>query len=196
MLKFVDNFAIVKKKGDDLQAVASTASIDRDGEKILPTAFQGRIETFRANPVLMANHLHRSDSGRPTIIGSAENLEVTESSLLFNPKFASTPLAQEWKTLFDEGHARAFSVGFIPIKGEMIDDTFTHTEVELLEISAVSVPSNREALMREFSEDDLSKIAEMLSKEKAGKELETLLLKMKRQHIADDILEYVRNRGN
>jgi hypothetical protein len=47
---------------------------------------------------------------------------------------------------------RAFSVGFIPVKGNWQESkgkrVFIHEEIELLEISAVPVPSNRSALAR------------------------------------------------
>ena len=152
-IKLVDNFLCVKKVEDNnLSAVASNATIDRDGEIILPSAFVKRLDTYRKNPVIMSSHVHRSMDARPTIIGSAKRIDVTDDALDFDMQFASTPLAKEWNTLFKEGHAKAFSVGFIPRKGENREyegkDIYTHTEVDLLEISAVSVPSNPDALSR------------------------------------------------
>lgn len=153
-LKTASNFVAVKDIDKDgvLSAVASNAAIDRDGESIEPDAFEASLETYRKNPVILANHTHVTFDGSPSIIGSARRIEVRDSQLEFDMKFASTPLGKTWQTLFDEGHAKAFSVGFIPVKGvtkkNNDQSVYTHTEVELLEISAVSVPSNREALSR------------------------------------------------
>ena len=151
--KHVVNFVSVKAiKDNSLTAVASNATIDRDGESILPTAFLNHLDLFRGNPVILANHTHRSLDGFPTIIGSADRIEVKDDALEFDMTFATTPLAQQWQSLFTEKHAKAFSVGFIPVNGELkeIDDhsVYVHTEVELLEISAVGVPSNPDALRK------------------------------------------------
>lgn len=159
MTKQISNFASVTKIADDgtLSAIASTASMDRDGEVIEPSAFEGNLDLFRKNPVILSQHMHRSANGRPTIIGSAKDVVLTKNQLSFDMTFASTDLGQEWKTLFDEKHARAFSVGFIPLKGETREakgvKAYHHTEVELLEISAVGVGSNRDALSRGMDDD-------------------------------------------
>jgi uncharacterized protein len=151
MLKCFSDYMAVKGSNEGvLSALASTATQDRDGEVILPTAFM--LDAYRRNPVILANHTHRTHDGSPSIIGSAHRIEVKDGALEFDMKFASTPLGQQWKTLFDEGHARAFSVGFIPKKGDWQERggkaVYVHTEVDLLEISAVGVPSNPDALRR------------------------------------------------
>jgi len=69
-------------------------------------------------------------------------------------KFATTALGEEYWQLYRDGHMRAFSIGFIPLKWVSDDQQRnrwggplrTYTEIELLEISAVAVPSNRSAL--------------------------------------------------
>jgi HK97 family phage prohead protease len=152
--KQLANYAAVKEIRSDgtLSAVASTPSLDRDGEIITPKAFERHLERYKANPVIMAAHTHRSMSGMPTIIGSASRIEVKRNALEFDMRFAKTEIAKAWQSLYEDGHAKAFSVGFIPIHGdwkEQDDESvFTYDEVELLEISAVAVPSNPDALMR------------------------------------------------
>lgn len=163
-IKSVGNFATVKGKveGGKLTAVASSASVDRDGEVILPSAFAKHLDRYRANPVILASHTHRSPDGTPTIIGSATRIAIEEATLVFDMAFARTPLAQQWQSLYEDGHARAFSVGFIPIAGEWKEqaegNVYVWTEVELLEISAVPVPANPEALVRDLDGKELERL--------------------------------------
>lgn len=166
--KCVANWATVKSMQDGhLTAVASNATLDRDGEVILPSAFTRHLDVYRANPVILAAHVHRGYEGTPTIIGSATRIEAADEALMFEMTFARTPLAQQWQSLYEDGHARAFSVGFIPLDGEWRDPpssngkagaVYVHTEVELLEISAVAVPANRDALARDFDPAELERL--------------------------------------
>lgn len=162
LIKSVGNYMkVVSCKEGKLSAVASDATEDRDGEVILPAAFGKSLDRYRANPVILAAHTHRSLDGTPTIIGSATRIDVTQDALTFDMLFAKTPLAQQWQSLYEDGHARAFSVGFIPKEGEWKQaadggrGVYVHTEVELLEISAVPVPANPNATARDVDEAQL-----------------------------------------
>lgn len=153
-------FATVKQIEEDtreIEAVASTPDLDRDGDILKPTAFKKTIGSFKSNPVILATHQHRLADGKSPVIGSAipEAVRITDQELAFRMRFAGTALGEEYWQLYRDKHMRAFSVGFIPLKWE--DDTDqstryrtvrTYTEAELLEISAVPVPSNRRALAR------------------------------------------------
>ena len=163
MIKCVENYAMVKKaENGKLTAVASNARKDRDGEVILPSAFTQHLESYRANPVILASHAHRSFDGTPTIIGSADKIALQDDALVFEMTFAKTDLADQWRSLYENGHARAFSVGFIPMAGDWKeqdgDSVYVHTEVELLEISAVAVPANPDAVSRSVDEKILEKL--------------------------------------
>lgn len=165
--KCIENCAIVKRaENGTLTAVASNASLDRDGEIILPTAFTKHLDRYRANPVILAAHTHRSFDGWPTIIGSAAKIAIEEGELWFEMRFAETDLAKQWQSLYESGHAKAFSVGFIPMAGDfkqMPDKSasvYVHTEVELLEISAVAVPANPEAVARGLDRDEIEQIVD------------------------------------
>ena len=164
-LKQIDNFLTVKsaEKGK-LSAVASTPAVDRDGEVLLPAAFAEDLAKYRANPVIMAAHQHRSDSGMPTIIGSAGRIEIEDDALVFEMTFARTEVAKAWQSLYEDGHARAFSVGFIPKEGEWKEQgdesVYVFTRVELLEISAVAVPANPEAVARGIDPDEIKNLVD------------------------------------
>jgi HK97 family phage prohead protease len=144
----------INRENRTLDVIASTGDVDRDGEIILPSAFTKNLESFRTNPCILACHQHRLESGESPVIGSAiiETILVTDKDLRFKMRFAETNLAENYWKLYRDGHMKAFSVGYMPLKGEVREiksgKVFVHTEVELLEVSAVPVGSNRAALAR------------------------------------------------
>lgn len=142
-------------------AIATDGSIDRDGERIDPKGWD--FDNFNKNPVLMWAHDYRQEP-----IGKVTNIRKERGKILFTPKFA-VDVSERAKQIFDlykGGYLNAFSVGFIPKEWKDNDDgngkrIRTFTETELLEISAVPVPSNARALVlaREAKnfDDDLLK---------------------------------------
>ncbi len=164
-------FAMVKDINEQdrtLEAVASTGDRDRHGDIILPAAFTETLPSFKANPVILATHQHRLSTGSSPVIGSAfpDSIKISENEVTFRMQFATTDLGEEYWKLYFEKHMRAFSVGFIPIewadeKDENQGYIRTYTKIELLEISAVPVPSNRQALARIkglYQEDEITEI--------------------------------------
>ena len=171
-------FAKVKsidEQARTIDAVASTREMDRQGDIVLPSAFAERIDSFKANPVILATHQHRLDNGSSPVIGSAvpESIRIGDNDVTFTMQFAETVLGEEYWQLYKGKHMRAFSIGFIPLewtdeKDENLGYIRTYTKIELLEISAVPVPSNRRALVRAkgyFDSDDIGDIAEDIRKE-------------------------------
>jgi len=145
----------INEQARTIDAVASTSELDRDKDVILPIAFKESLDAFKANPVILACHQHRLPSGSSPVIGSAmpESIKIGEKEVTFTMGFAETALGQEYWQLYRDKHMRAFSIGFIPIeyedkKDEKLGWVRTYTKIELLEISAVPVPSNRSALAR------------------------------------------------
>lgn len=144
-----------------LTAVVSTPNPDRYEEIVEPKAFKKRLASFKANPVFCAGHVYVGMSGEPTVIGHWSDLDVTGEGLVGTAKFAATPLAEQYWTLFRDGHMKAFSVGWLTYAWEMKSYTVgdppekknlrTFTDVELIEISAVAIPANRESLVRAAS---------------------------------------------
>ena len=173
-MKFIDNYAKVEKVyGNKLSGIASSPALDRDGERIVPGAWIQGLFRYRQNPVVIAAHVHRSDSGSPTIVGKVLKIQVQDGRLEFTMEFAPTENGREWAKLYAGGYARAFSVGFIPLDGEVDKDgIYTITRAELLEISCVAVPANPEALVvsrsKGYSPDRLALADEL---ERLGKTL-------------------------
>jgi HK97 family phage prohead protease len=145
--------------GPDVVARISTATLDRDGDVMLPSGI--RTEAYRKNPVVLLQH----DQNRP--IGKAVNIRTTSRGITADMVFAKRPETHpeqvEWmpdtvKSLMQQGVLSAFSVGFIVPDGgmraanakdiERFGDGLQRviTEWELTEFSVVSVPANRDAL--------------------------------------------------
>lgn len=162
-IKSVANAVTLSRDGG--RAVASTATLDRHDEIILPSAFAKRIGAYLRNPVLLAAHTNVTWSGAPSVIGRAADLRLTDLDLSFLPEFAPTTNGNDWKILYEGGFASAFSVGIIPFageyrkikKGEGKRTVYVYTDVELVEISAVPVGANPDALMQSFGSKSLKR---------------------------------------
>jgi len=131
-----------------MTVIASTETPDRMGDSLKVNDWD--FKAFKKNPVLQAGHDYRPQF----TIGVAKNIRVEGKKVLFEPEFHNiTALAREIKEMFEQGMLKAWSVGFIPGREE-------GEKNELLEVSAVAVPANSEALvmakgMNETEEKDL-----------------------------------------
>lgn len=145
----------INEQERSIEFVCSTGNVDRYEEIIDPSAFKELLPVFETNPVFLAGHQHSSFTGEPTVIGHWRDLKITSDGLVGKAHFANTPLAETYWQLYIENHMRAVSVGFITHEWEMREinknKIRVFTKVELIEISAVAVPANREALARAAS---------------------------------------------
>jgi len=133
------------------EVVISTTAVDRDGEVVL--AKGGVFENFMKNPVVLWAHKHDDAP-----IGRALWIKQGNKKITAKVKFAETEQAEEVYKLYSGGFLNAFSIGFISNKShrpepkeiaklpEWANVWRVIDEWELLEFSAVPVPSNPEAL--------------------------------------------------
>ena len=133
----------------DILIPVSTASVDRDGEVVEPLAFKKTLPKFMKRPVLVASHDYRDLTSQ---IGEWTKLKIGESGVEGKPKYYINEGNEQadWGFKLASKGMAAFSIGFIPKIWEDGDGVKeprrTYKEVELLEISQVIVPSNREAI--------------------------------------------------
>jgi len=159
-IKYFENFAAIKSKGEIITALASSDAIDRDGEVICHGAFSDSLDSFVKNGTILACHQHRLADGTPPMIGRPLTAKYTNDGLEVQFKLGQGELAQKWRVAREDGTWRGVSVGFIPVKGEnrTIKDTnipaYHHTKAELLELSAVPVGSNRDATLRSYQDNE------------------------------------------
>lgn len=122
---------------------ANTTAKDRTGDVVTAQAWAKGIENFRKNPVMLYQHKHDCPIGR------FDKITVDKKGIYVE---GSVSEAAEKNygihTLIKDGALKSFSVGFRVKDGKYNreDDTMLITDVELLEISVVSVPANQESL--------------------------------------------------
>lgn len=144
-------YGVTLRSRDDFSrsfwAVASTEEADRDGDVIVASGWE--LDNFRKNPVVL--FARRYDS--PPIAKALET-RIRQGKLMFKLQFASRseyPFADTIYRLYRGGFLKSFSVGFIPkdweeLRGAAKGRLFKRQE--LVEISAVPVPSNPNALAK------------------------------------------------
>ena len=136
------------EQGEPMAFVISTDEVDRHGDVIAADGWN--LDSYRNNPVFLWAH----DYARP-VIGKAVDVWKESHRLMAKIRFAPTDFAQEVAALYETGYQRGVSVGFKPLKYEERRHEKTGAflgirflEQELLEVSAVPVPANRNALRR------------------------------------------------
>lgn len=127
-----------KEPSGEFEAIISAPTLDRDGEIIDAGAFQKGPGGLPASIPIHAFHDFNDPIGRGTP-------EYRDDVLYVRGKFASTPRAQEIRSLVAEGVVANMSVGFMAPEREAKDGVTHILAAELLEASFVSVSSNREA---------------------------------------------------
>lgn len=160
----------------DVQVIASTASVDRHGD-IVDQVWQ--LDSYRTNPVILWAH----DPNTPPV-GRAVSVEVQQTengpALLASIKFDDgehNPLGRTVAEQFRNGMLSAVSVGFRPgsavPRSSLDENDPRHAKTglilsnnELLEISAVPIPANSDALAQrgvERVESEDERIVRILS---------------------------------
>lgn len=140
--------AVSKAPGDVpglIRFTASTGAEDRDGDTVAPDGWD--LGNYLANPVfLWAHEYDHPPIGKAVQITTGNNALVMDIQFDMADEFAAS-IARKYA----EGYLNAVSVGFRPKAGERRMDHpwgMHYTEQELLELSAVPVPSNPQALMQ------------------------------------------------
>lgn len=137
--------AILPSAGDPIDSIhiegyANTISKDRSGDVIPLVAWEKGVENYLKNPIILAYHDHDEPIGRMV------EHKITEKGLWIKARISAA--AEDVFNLIKDGILTAFSVGFY-IKDATYDaatDLFIIKELELIEISVVSVPCNQDSL--------------------------------------------------
>lgn len=127
-----------------LEAIVSDESLDSHGDVVDSATWD--LTRYRSNPVVLFQHRHDQPIGR------SEKVWIEGTQLHARMVLSDTERAREVMQLFSDGSLRAFSIGFRV--GRIADEVRGGRNVtrlldcELFEISAVSVPSNPNALVK------------------------------------------------
>ena len=130
-----DNVEMLSIKG-----YASTNDVDRHGDIVPTSVWEKGIQNYLKNPVILAYHDHSAPIGRMT------EHTVDEKGLLVKARISSA--AGDVYNLVKDGVLTAFSIGFRIVDAEYNSalELFVVKELELHEISVVSVPANQNTL--------------------------------------------------
>lgn len=131
-----------------IEGYASTTDIDRSGDVVPKSVWEAGIQNYLKNPIILAQHDYDDPIGRMT------DYKVDDKGLWVKARISSA--AEEVFGLIKDKILTAFSIGFRIIDAEYNSaaEVFVIKELELVEISVVSVPCNQNTLF------DLSKAFE------------------------------------
>ena len=150
-------------RGLRIAGYANTTDKDRVGDVVTAKAWAQGITNFRKNPVLLYQHKHDCPIGR------VDKVTVDKKGLFVEANVSdAAEKLHAVQSLIKDGALKSFSVGF-KVKDGKYDhktDSMTITDVELLEISVVSVPANQESLfsIRKSFDDNQQDYAEFIEK--------------------------------
>jgi HK97 family phage prohead protease len=162
MSKLTKAFPAEVRAGDGeraVTAVITTSAVDRDGEVVLPQGLNAK--EYEDNAVLLFNHDYWSNLPIGKCVGLAREKDSITAKFVFADRPADHPEGEEWLpstilSLYQQGVMNAFSIGFIPTETRPATDKDVSTfgagvrrvisKSKLLEVSAVIVPCNQEAV--------------------------------------------------
>ena len=155
-----------KDKNLKIAGYANTTAKDRAGDIVIADAWAKGVDNFRRNPVLLYQHKHDCP------IGKVNKITVDKKGIFVEAAVSDAAETNHGiQTLIKDGALKSFSVGFKVKDGKYNrdDDSMYITDVELLEISVVSVPCNQDSLFsvrKNFeTEDDYAKFVESFKSE-------------------------------
>lgn len=154
-------------QGDDediiIEGMANTTSVDRAGDLIPRSAWEKatQLTNYRKNPIVLAYHNHSMP------IGIVEELEVRDEGLFVKARISNTIPAVY--NAVKKNILKAFSIGFRLNEWEYKPDLdiFLMTDIEMTELSVVSVPCNQDSMF------GLSKSFGVASREELKEKLKT-----------------------
>jgi len=123
-----------------IEGYASTNDVDRHGDIVPASVWEAGIKNYLKNPVILAYHDHSEPVGRMT------DHRVDEKGLYVKARISAA--AEDVFNLVKDGVLTAFSIGFRIVDAEYNSalELFVVKELELHEISVVSVPANQNTL--------------------------------------------------
>jgi len=187
-IRLVSNFTLKEaEEGSEeltIEGYANTIKKDRVGDIVLREAWEkGGLDNFEKNPILLAFHNH----SRP--IGKVSKSTVNNKGLKITATISKA--AGDVYDLVKEGILTTFSIGFQLKDGEWDrdKDIFYIKDLELMEISVVSVPANADSTFSvKKSVEDNGEDYEEFKKQFTNKEAEGKNVSTKASENNEEIL--------
>ena len=151
--------------------------IDRSRESVLPTGYN--LDNFLKNPILLSYHDRYEPVGKIVDVKiTIDGLEITaEVHKILNPKVFYA---------VEQGILKTFSIGFkaIDAKYDAENDIYYYREVELLEVSIVSVPDNQESIFTVLTQSPCANGTCMLASKATGEHTYKCASKIKNKSLS------------
>lgn len=121
-----------------IEGYANTMDKDRVGDVVLPKAFEKSLPLYLDNPVLLFQH------NWDAVIGTCEDVKITDKGLFIKAKISAAKDCDDVRTKIREGALRTLSIGYNELDSDFNESTKTKVvkDLELLEISVVTIPAN------------------------------------------------------
>jgi HK97 family phage prohead protease len=145
----------IDKENHTLTAVISNKKVDRDGDIVMPEAFKNRLKNYKDHPVLLSSHNYMDLRKQ---IGKAVSVDIGDNEVTAKFEYFVNQGNEEadWAWVLAQKGIASYSIGFIGHTFDWIKEKDGEgnervvgrkfTDIELLEVSQVLVPSNRGAL--------------------------------------------------
>lgn len=126
------------------EGYANTVTKDRVNDSVLPSAFIKSLPTYMTNPQLLYQH------NWDISVGSITEAKPDDKGLFVKGFVSAAPDCESYRTKVLERVLRTLSIGYNEVDSEMDEASKTKIvkEVELLEISLVTIPANAEAIIQ------------------------------------------------
>jgi HK97 family phage prohead protease len=124
-----------------IEGYANTVDKDRVGDVVIPEAFEKTLPGYLENPVLLFQH------DWDKVIGTVAEAKITDKGLWIKARLSAAGDVADVRTKIMEGALKTFSIGYNEVDAVYNESTKTNLvkEIELLEISVVTIPCNAQA---------------------------------------------------
>lgn len=144
----------IRKISDDrtVEFIISDGSIDAHNSILTPSGWD--LDRFNKNGIFSYQHNIHGVVDPDFVLGPAKAY-VEGNQLIGRATFETAdinPLAERIFKKVMNGTLKAVSVGFIPRKHHMEENVMVFDEMELLEFSIVNIPSNPNAVKRNYDQ--------------------------------------------
>lgn len=128
-----------------LDAIMTTTAKDRQGDRVSARGLD--FTNFMRNPVVLWNHDQKQEP-----IGKVLSINKEDGQIIGRVQFADTERGNGVFKLYKGGYLNAWSIGFITKDAQPNGKGDDIMESEMVELSAVPIPANPEAITRACSE--------------------------------------------
>jgi HK97 family phage prohead protease len=127
-----------------IEGWANTVDKDRVGDVVLPSAFSKTMKEYMENPIMLYQHDWDKVAGNIVEYKIVDDENEPTNGLWIKAKVSNAKDVDDVRTKIKEGSLKTFSIGYNELDSDYDKATDTNIvkEIELLEISIVTIPCN------------------------------------------------------